>query len=59
MRYLAISSAEIRDTGTMKGRGVFTTSPISAGAIVEICPVVMVPGGWGNMPHAIKHIVFD
>lgn len=59
MRYLAISNAEIRDTGTAKGRGVFTTRPISAGAIVEICPVVMVPSDWDDMPPSVKHIVFD
>lgn len=31
----------VRDTGTDRGRGVFTAAKIAAGALIEACPVVV------------------
>jgi hypothetical protein len=37
-----------KDTGTEKGRGIFALEDISAGTVIEVCPVITV--GTHNIP---------
>jgi len=41
------------------GRGVYASRPISAGEIVEICPVILVSGDFDELPIEIRHIAFN
>ncbi len=59
MDYRVCDSGTIKDTGTMKGRGVFAIRQIRAGETIEICPVILVPTDWSTMPEEVKHKVFD
>lgn len=59
MHYRVCESATVKDTGSVKGRGVFAIRPISSGEIIEICPVVLVHADWDKIPDEVKHIVFD
>ncbi|MBM3122508.1 MAG: SET domain-containing protein [Chloroflexi bacterium] len=49
----------VKDTGTAKGRGVFASRRLSAGEIVEACPVIVLPSRWNQMPTEVQHVVFD
>ena len=59
MGYMVCQSAEIKDTGTAKGRGVFAVRPINSGDTIEVCPVVVIHSRWDEMPDEIKRVVFD
>jgi hypothetical protein len=50
---------EIRDTGTAKGRGVFTLEAMAEGDIVEICPVIIFEMPFADLPAVIQTLVFD
>lgn len=47
----------IADTGTVKGRGVFAKRSFTAGDVVEIAPVVIVPPG--ELPPVLATMLFD
>lgn len=49
----------VQDTGTPRGRGVFTHRPYRAGEEVEVCPVVTIPTPWEDLPEAVKRVVYD
>jgi hypothetical protein len=48
----------VRDTGTARGRGVFSTRDIEAGEIVEVCPVLVLAGGFKDLPMELRRAVF-
>lgn len=48
----------VRHTGTSRGRGVYARADIDAGTVVEVCPVVFVPGPFLELPIVIRRIVF-
>ena len=49
----------VRDTGTIKGRGVFAGNAYPPGALVEVSPVSMVEGLWEALPLALRAVVYD
>jgi hypothetical protein len=49
----------IRDTGTAKGRGVFTLEAVREGDIIEICPVIILEMPFDVLPEEVKKLVFD
>ena len=49
----------VQDTGTARGRGVFTHRPYEAGEVVEVCPVFEIPTAWGQLPSAVQQVVYD
>jgi len=49
----------IKDTGTIKGRGVFAGKAFSAGELVEACPVIVLLRPLDELPPRIKTIVFS
>jgi uncharacterized protein len=49
----------IKDSGTTKGRGVFALRKITAGEIVEACPVIVLSMSWDQIPTEVKRVVFD
>ena len=49
----------VQDTGTPRGRGVFTHRPYRAGEVVEVCPVVTIPARWEALPESVKRVVYD
>jgi hypothetical protein len=49
----------IRDTGTGKGRGVFALRRFAVGEVVETCPVLVISGRAGALPHELKSFAFD
>ncbi len=50
--------AEIKDTGTAKGRGVFATRRIFNGETIEVAPVVVIHASWNDIPKEVREIVF-
>jgi hypothetical protein len=48
----------VRDTGTSRGRGVYATRDIEPGEVVEVCPVLFVPGSFGELSTELKRAVF-
>jgi SET domain-containing protein len=57
MHFKVCDCAEIRDTGTAKGRGVFATRQIEQGEIIEISPVILVQ--WSELPESLELVVFN
>ena len=49
----------VKDTGTSKGRGVFTARKITAGEIVEACPVIVFKAVWEASPLELQFMVCD
>lgn len=49
----------VKDTGTPKGRGVFSCRAIQAGEIIEESPVVLVGAPFSDLPEDVKKIVFN
>jgi hypothetical protein len=47
-----------RHTGTSRGRGVYASRTIERGEIVEVCPVVLLPGPFMQLPLEVRRIVF-
>jgi hypothetical protein len=50
---------EIRETGTPKGRGVFTLQALHEGDVVEVCPVVIFATPSEVLPEALDTLMFD
>jgi hypothetical protein len=50
---------EVRDTGTGKGLGVFALTDFQAGAVVEVCPVLLFRMPIDSLPGTFKLRVFD
>lgn len=59
MADIAPAPAYIRETGTEKGRGVFASRDISAGEVVEVCPVLIFDAKWDGMPEELQLRVFN
>ena len=53
----ASDKAEIRDTGTSKGKGVFATRFISEGETIEVCKVILV--SYGLLSNEAKNRAFN
>lgn len=49
----------IRDTGTVKGRGAFATRDIAAGEVVEVCPVLILPGSGRDLPIDLRRVLYN
>ena|ERR1700733_3963624 len=49
----------LKDTGTRKGRGVFTLRALSTGDQVEVCPVLILLKEEREWPQIIETRVFD
>lgn len=49
----------IKDTGTIKGRGVFASRDFSAGDLVEVCPVIILLRPYNQLPPRLKTMVFS
>lgn len=47
-------NAEIKDTGTSKGRGVFALRAYHAGDVVEICPVIVFQCPYNDLPAELR-----
>jgi len=56
---IAAPCIEIRDTGTIKGHGVFALSSFLQGDVVEVCPVVVFCLPWQSLPESLQLRVFD
>lgn len=48
----------VKDTGTVKGRGVFAKEPIEEGRIIEVCPVIQVDYPEEGLPDAIRRVIY-
>lgn len=59
MQFIVCDAGIIRDTGTAKGRGVFASRDITAGEIVEACPVIPFSMEWDDMPKVLQRVAFD
>ena len=49
----------VQDTGTAKGRGVFTRRAYARSERVETCPVLLIHAAWSDLPKDIKTMVYD
>lgn len=56
---LSPPSTYIQDTGTAKGRGVFSARAYGFGEVVEVCPVVVLNATFSLLPEEIKTLVYD
>lgn len=54
-----LPNAEVRDTGTPKGRGVFALDALQPGDVVEICPVIVFECPYDDLPAELQEYVFD
>ncbi len=52
-------SLAIRDTGTAKGKGVFSQRTFCKDEVVEVAPVLVLKGDFDNLPELLKTYVFD
>ena len=48
----------VRSTGNDKVRGVYAPRDLQVGEIVEVCPVVLLPGPFTALPLPIRRITF-
>lgn len=57
----AIQSADIfvKETGTKKGRGVFSARKFSEGELVEECPVIVLIRPLDRLPPRLQTVVFN
>jgi SET domain-containing protein len=49
----------VKDTGTIKGRGVFALRDFEKGEVVEQCPVIILLRAYDQLPPRIKTIIFN
>jgi len=49
----------VKDTGTIKGRGVFALRDFAKGEVVEQCPVIILLRAYDQLPPRIKTIIFN
>jgi hypothetical protein len=54
-----LPNAEFRDTGTPRGRGVFSLRALQPEDVVEICPVIIFQCPYKEMPKEVQEYVFD
>lgn len=59
MNSIQPSDIYVKDTGTIKGRGVFALRDFAQGEIVEQCPVIILLRAYEQLPPRIKTIVFN
>jgi hypothetical protein len=48
----------VRPTGNERVRGVFAPRSVASGEIVEVCPVVLLPGPFVALPPEIRRVTF-
>ena len=48
----------VRDTGTVRGRGVYASRDIEGGEIVEVSPVLFLSGSFSGLPAELQRSVF-
>lgn len=48
----------VRETGTAKGRGVFATRAYAPGETIEICPAVLLQGGFSHIPSEVRQLLY-
>ncbi len=53
------SGIYLKETGTVRGRGVFALRRFDAGEVVEVCPVVILDSPYGDLPLTIQRLVFN
>lgn len=49
----------VKDTGTIKGRGVFALREFAEGEVVEQCPVIILLRAYDQLPPRIQTMVFN
>jgi SET domain len=49
----------VKDTGTVKGRGVYALRDFAEGEVVEQCPVIILLRPYDQLPPRIQTIVFN
>ena len=49
----------VRDTGTIKGRGVFAARPHAEGELIEACPVILFTATFAEIPIEVRRILFN
>lgn len=49
----------VKDTGTIKGRGVFALRDFAIGEIVEQCPLIILLRAYDQLPPRIQTMVFN
>lgn len=49
----------IKDTGTPKGLGVFSSRAISSGEVIEVCPVIVLNTAFKDLPTELQRVVFS
>jgi hypothetical protein len=59
MAQLAPPPVIVKDTGTAKGRGVYSTHAFQTGEVVEESPVIIIQAGFEELPKEMKEIVFN
>lgn len=52
-------SVYIKDTGTIKGRGVYALRAHAKGETVESCPVVLFTGRYASVPDEVRKLLFN
>ena len=55
----SLPDADVRDTGTAKGRGVYALRAYANDELVEACPVLLLCSPFAALPIELKTIVFD
>ncbi len=53
------SDIVVRDTGTLKGRGVFAMRDFAEGEMIEQCPVIILLRAYDQLPPRIQTMVFN
>ena len=49
----------VKDTGTVKGRGVFATTAFVAGELVESCPVIVLYQSFDLLAPKLQRVVYN
>jgi hypothetical protein len=49
----------VRDTGTIKGRGVYALRSHAEGEIVESCPVILLTATFTEIPIEVRRVLFN
>ena len=53
------SNLLVRDTGTIKGRGVYAARAHAQGEIVESCPVILFTATFAEIPIEVRKVLFN
>jgi hypothetical protein len=57
--FVAARDVCVRDTGTVKGRGVFALRAFEPDELVEQCAVVLLPTPFSDLPEELRTLVFN